>query len=290
MRHVLKVLFFLCFASCKMVIKANESTKDKYPGVDYVKVGELSGLYDDPYVFNLRNNKKELVFIGTEHTNNPKHKQFKIIETYFSHAVPQIVFHEGGPLLDTTHLKTSEEAIMNHQETGYLKFLCKNWGIPMENADLTAKEEFALMLQKFPQEELFLYYTVERLIYPFQHGFEANKTLQEAYSSFISNYLLKHGFPITAQQNDFTYFEKLYKKHLGQSFNLETYNYSKFNFLQDNGKFTQIGRTSKVMRDNALLDKIDQALDQHDRVFVIFGSAHALAVEPALVKIIKSKK
>ena len=290
MKHFFKALFlFACFASCKTLIKTSEPTNDQYPGVDYVKVGELTGLYDDPYVFNLRNNQKELVFIGTEHTNDPKHKQFKIIETYFSHAVPEIVFHEGGPLLDTTHLKTSEEAIMHHQETGYLKFLCKNWGIQMENADLTAREEFRLMLQKYSQEELFLYYTVERLIYPFQHGFEGKLTLQEAYSNFINNYLSKHSFPITTEQKDFNYFEKLYKKHIGTSFNLATYDYSKFNFLVDNGRFSQIGRASKVVRDNALLAKIDEALNRYDRVFVIFGSAHALAVEPALVKIIKNK-
>ncbi len=283
------ILLLTCFAGCKTASKTSASAESKYPGVDYVQVGKLTGLYDDPYIFNLRNGKKEIVFIGTEHTNNPKHKQFKIIETYFSHLVPQIAFHEGGPLSDSIQPKSDEEAIRNHQETGYLRVLCKNWDIKMENADLSAREEFASMLQRYPQEELFLYYTVERLIYPFQHGFEGNKTLPEAYTHFINTYMTRHNFPITAQQKDFGYFEKLYKKYLGKSFNTATYDYSQFNFLEDNGKFTQIGRASKVVRDNALLAKIDEALNRVDRVFVIFGSAHALAVEPALVQIIKSK-
>jgi hypothetical protein len=61
-------------------------------------------------------------------------------------------------------------------------------------------------------------------------------------------------------------------------------------YLHDEGVFGAVGRASKEIRDQALLNKIDQALDRYDRVFVVFGGSHRVAVEPALKKIMEKRR
>lgn len=45
-------------------------------------------------------------------------------------------------------------------------------------------------------------------------------------------------------------------------------------YLNDTGLFGRIGRASKDIRDQALLTKIDNAINEYDRVFVVFGASH----------------
>lgn len=65
---------------------------------------------------------------------------------------------------------------------------------------------------------------------------------------------------------------------------------SRFDFLSDKGTYCEIGRASKVIRDKALLKKIENALQHHDRIFITFGGAHVIAFEPALKQIIQASE
>ncbi|HEY8938126.1 MAG TPA: hypothetical protein VIM65_23045, partial [Cyclobacteriaceae bacterium] len=58
-------------------------------------------------------------------------------------------------------------------------------------------------------------------------------------------------------------------------------------YLGDSSVFGNVGRATKDVRDQALLKKIDDALNKYDRVFVVFGASHRVAVEPALKQIIQ---
>lgn len=56
-----------------------------------------------------------------------------------------------------------------------------------------------------------------------------------------------------------------------------------------NGKFQEIGRKSKNIRDQYLLNTIDSLLNQNDTVFVVFGGWHLLICKPGLKEIIEQK-
>jgi hypothetical protein len=47
---------------------------------------------------------------------------------------------------------------------------------------------------------------------------------------------------------------------------------------------------TKEVRDQALLMKIDSALNRYDKVLVVFGGSHRIAVQPALEQIINKKR
>jgi len=44
------------------------------------------------------------------------------------------------------------------------------------------------------------------------------------------------------------------------------------------------------LRDKYLLQQIEKQVKQHDKVFVLFGGWHVLAIKPALTQIIKKTK
>jgi hypothetical protein len=280
----------LCMLCCHGRKDSNVSTTPSYPMVDYVQVGLMLQDIGGPTVLDLKNNQgKQVVLIGCPHSRDTTAKEFDLLDIYFKHLKPQIAFNEGGTVREDVRYTSRNEAIHDRGETGLLKYHCDIAGIKMMNGDFTEEEEFSTMLKLYPKDELLLYYTFERFIIPYKYGMDSDKPLEEAYATFINGYLTKHGFPLTESEKIFDYIRQLYQQHTGQAFNLGKVDIEQFDFLNDNCKFCAIGRTSKVVRDEALLRKISDALDQYDRVFVTFGGAHALAIEPALKKLLREK-
>ena len=60
-------------------------------------------------------------------------------------------------------------------------------------------------------------------------------------------------------------------------------------YVNPNCKYCKIGRESKVVRDSVLLEKIQFELKSNDRVMVVFGHGHILAIEPALKKLMEKQ-
>lgn len=258
------------------------------PMIGYIEVADIIRGLAGPLVLDLKNpvSGKQVVVVGCPHSTDTTGKEFELMEIYFRHLRPDIAFNEGGPVSDSVHFSSRSEAILRNGETGYLKFLCDQAGIKMVDGDLAAKDEFAAMLQDYPREDLFLYYTIERFMWPAKFGANGNQSFESAYDGFINDYLIKNGFPVEASQKSLMYFQKLYSEKTGQPFDRDTFDISRFNFLSDNGKYCELGRASKVIRDKALLKKIENALEHYDRIFITFGGAHVIAFEPALKQLV----
>lgn len=282
----------LCFLSLLLILcqPATAQQAYQYPTIDYLTVGKIASTLGPPYIIDLRKDEKQLVLIGCSHTRDTTSKEFDVIALYFQSLQPQIAFNEGGQVPDSIHYNNRNESIVDKGETGFLKYLCDQQGIRMMNGDFTESDEFPVMLTRHPKEEVQLYYTIERFIWPYMNGFEGDIPLEEAYDNFIHHYLTKNEFPLTDEEKTFDYFKKLYQKHIGKAFDVATVDIEKFDFTTDNGKFCEIGRTSKEIRDDVLLSKIEEAFNQYDRIFVTFGGAHAIAIEPALRQMMNKER
>ncbi len=283
---LLVTTFLLLLFSCKEKSKPESITH--YETVDYVKVGQLFDSIKPPYIIDVQNGKKRIVFIGCEHQADTNHPQFKAIEHYFEVMRPQIAFNEGGE--DTEHYATPIAGILKNGETGMLKYCSDKASIKMMDGDMSDSLQFAYTSSYHTQEEWYLYYMIERLIVPFY--FDKNKTepLDTVFSKTTKGYFTRNGFKMSAEQLTLDHFKKVYKKYMGQPFDINNFDMEAFDYVNDNCKFCAIGRTSKIVRDSVLLTKIDNALDKYDRIIVTFGHGHALAVEPALRQIINRKR
>lgn len=263
---------------------------------DYVTVGKMMDTVKTPYVLDVQNGDKRVIFVGCEHVyDDTTHPQFKKMEMLFQALKPEIAFNEGGQVNKKYASKSA--AIMANGETGMLKFCADKAGIQMLNGDLQDSLEFKTMLKKVPREQLYLYFVVERIIGPYAMGAYREKTFDENVQQKIKKWFVDEGFPLAKNEQDLAYFKRLYKKYLGKDFNytgkeyrVEDFDLEDFDYINDNCKFCAIGRISKEVRDSVLLSKIDNALNKYDRVFITFGHGHALAVEPALREIVRRKR
>ncbi|ASZ14132.1 hypothetical protein KTO58_03340 [Chitinophaga pendula] len=278
------VLLFI-IAACK------GPARQKLKTIDYVTVGKMMDTIKPPYVIDLANHDKRLVFIGCDHNRDSTYPQFKVIEKYFNDIQPGITFNEGGQIADSVHFASLNEAVFRDGETGVLKFLSDKAGIRMMNGDVEDKTEYAIMLKRYPQDQLLLYYLMERLLIPYLYGAYGDKPFEELYNKAINKWFIANGFPVTEKQKSFDGFKQLYQHYTGVPFELKINSQiEKFDYINGGDcKFCAIGRGSKMTRDSLLLQKIDQALDKYDRVMVTFGHGHAISLKPALKEIMDSK-
>jgi hypothetical protein len=284
------VLFFILFHSCK-----KEEKQEKYPTIDYLtvklKLDTLNSRFQEsgysPTVSTFIKGNKSITFFGASHIRESDHPQFSALADAFKSQNPQIAFNEGGQVPDSVHFTNEKLAIENEGETGLLKMLCDQSSIKMMNGDMTAKHEFAELLSQFPREKIYLYMATERFLNPYKQGFLGKEPIEKVFLKDFVKYLDKYDFKLTEEEKSFDYVRKLYQKHFKQALNLdklvEVHDY----YLINTGEFGKIGRASKQIRDQVLLSKIDEALNTYDRVFVVFGASHWVAVQPALKTIIE---
>ncbi|MDR6653636.1 hypothetical protein [Chitinophaga ginsengisegetis] len=273
------------------IIACNTPAKEKLHTIDYVTVGKMMDTIRPPYVIDLTNKNKRLVFIGCDHNRDSTHPQFKAIEKYFNDLRPEITFNEGGQMPDSTHFSSLNQAASTRGEPGCLKYLSDKAGIRMMNGDTEDSLEFSITLKKYPQGQLLLYYLMERLVIPYLYGAYGSEPFEKVYNKAIENWFIKEGFPVSASQKTFDGFKQLYQHYTGVPFEAKlTPEIEKFDYINGGDcRFCAIGRTSKMVRDSILLDKIDQAFNKYDRVMVTFGHGHAVALKPALKQIVDRK-
>lgn len=287
------IVVTLCF-SCKQ-----KETRITYPTIDYLAVklkldtlnANLNQNGYSPTVTVLNHGKKNLVFFGTSHVRDADHPQFKAVEDFFTKYKPQIAFNEGGQVAETEHFSFSRDsAILKDGETGLLKYLCDKTKISLLNGDMSTDEEFAGLLSKFSREQVYLYLGIERFLQPYSQGFAGKTLIDSAFQKSFISYLEKYNFKPTTQERELSYLQKRYSQYFKQKVDLQNLINVHEYYLLDKGIFGQIGRESKCIRDQALLKKIDDALDKYDSVFVVFGASHWVAVQPALKYIIEKKR
>ncbi len=280
-------LFYLVFIGLFMVACTSSTVKNTvYQTRDYITVGKMMDSIKPPYIVDVASGNKRIVFIGCDHNNDSTHPQYAAIEKYAMALKPQVAFNEGGQIADTIHYTSRNMAAYNDGETGTLKYFADKLGIAMANGDTPFKNEWPLTMQKQTKNDLYLYYIVERFVVPYHYGGYGKQPFDSVFAKSAIPYLLKNGFPLQPQEQTFAWYKTLYKQALHHDFNIEQPDLEAFDYVNDSCHFCAVGRTSKMVRDSLLLNKIATALKTSNRILVTFGHGHALAVEPALKQLV----
>lgn len=280
-----------------------EVKQDFYPVLDYkivklhldtlnIRLREQAdsngGKYIIPYT-ELSNGQKRLVFFGTSHVRNVDHPQFSQLIDAFNKLKPEVAFNEGGNVRADQRYPSVDHAINANGEIGLLKFLCDSIGIRMLNGDMDERQEMAALLAIVPKDQLYLYMAMERFLYGYKNGHYQGTSLEEAWRNEFIPYVQHAGLGLSSEQQSFDTLKSLYRHYLNKDFNLDDLAEVHDYYLTDHGLLGDIGRATKIVRDQVLLSRIDSALSRYDRVMVVFGGSHRIAVEPALKEIIMRK-
>ena len=268
----------------------NSNSTEEYQTISYldIDIDSLGMLPNVPYVVDLKKDNKRLIVIGTLHSRDTNNPMFGSIEKIFKEFEPEIAINEGGQVHKKYRLK--KYAISDNGELGLLKFLSDNNNIKMLNGDMSDSAEFKELSTLFSVEKALLFFASERFVLPYTY-FGETKNIDSLYmSDFINGYLLKSGIVLYDKEKQFSYYKSLYKKYFNVNFSITDIHSDDFSPIRKTNQFCEIARKSKELRDKYLLRKIEEQLKYYDKVLVVFGGWHVLAIEPALKQIINKSK
>lgn len=230
---------------------------------------------------------KQLLYFGEQHGNDPNDSRFDTIQKYFSLFNPTIILNEGGQVTDTLHFKSREDAIMKKGTLGFLKFLADNAKLKLQNADCPDSIEISSLLRKYDKSKILYFLVLQRFVPQFVAGYNGATDLKAEYVKFTEKYLTTRcKLKLTENEKQWSYFEKLYSENNNNNkIDLKNFDMSQTEF--ENGELSNIKRSSLQIRDSVIIENIYKALQNHDKVFAVFGAAHLLAEKPTLEKLFK---
>lgn len=288
----MKKLFIIgCLIS--ILTSCHNTNSDKtecYKLISYldINIDSTGRLPQTPYVVDLEKENKHLIVIGTLHSRDTCDEMFTEIEKIFANMEPEVAINEGGEVSKVYADRNS--AIKNNGEIGLLKFLCDKQQIKMMNGDMPDDAEFEELAKNYSKDEALFFFASERFILPYTYWGESGNLDSLYKSDFIDGYLEPCGIELTTEEKEFSYYQYLYKKYYKKDFNIDSICPDNFSPIRKNGHFCDVARKSKELRDQYLLQQIEEQLTNHDKVLVIFGGWHVLAIEPALTQIINKKE
>lgn len=276
-RTVLLATSIVVFSFAASTLSA-ESKKPVKPR-SYLELASTGKLSIVPYVWERRTNGKHIVVIGTRHIRNPRSPMYDRIESIFKRVKPQLVIHENvaPPALSAM---TRDQAIEAGADLGFSVHAARKYGASIRSGDASVQDEFKSLLAHYPPGDVLVFVTAQRLIG--SNRKPSVKSIVAEYPSFFENYLARNGIPKRQGFETWDGFLREYKRVMGRPFSRDSWNPDFINPTLNTGRLSEIARNSDALRDRYLLASIKKALQEQDRVVVVFGGWHVLALEPEL--------
>lgn len=232
-----------------------------------------------PYVWERRVGRKHLVVIGTRHSNDPDAPMHARIDAILDRVRPQLVLHESTAPAALAELPR-ENAIRVGADVGAAAVAARRVGARFVSGDAAVADEVAALLRDFSPREVFVFMVAQRHI-----GNVPTPNLTEAaagYPAFFREYLAPAGLPAPPAWATWNGFLHEYRAVFGAPLTAAGWDPSSFSAIRTDGRLSGISRATNRVRDDALRAAIEDGLRRHDRVAVVFGGWHVLALEPTL--------
>lgn len=245
----------------------------------YLQPKQAGRLPSVPYVVEHQSGTKHLVVLGTYHLLDPHAPMYQRMAAIFEGFKPQFVLHESHAP-DDLATETRDRAIRRGADLGFTVQLARQLGIPTESADAPSSVEIHELLAHHPAKDVFVYLVATRLV-----GSYRNPDLKEAaseYPSFFRTQVIGNGVPVEPGWDTWEGFLLQYRSVTGQPVTTKTWNPQRLSPTVQMGTLNQVARTSDSLRDQYVLAAIRKSLQKHDRVIVVFGGAHVVALESEL--------
>lgn len=232
-----------------------------------------------PYIWERRAGGKHVVVLGTRHSFDPGSPMYPRIEKVFNRVRPQLVLHESEAPAALKSMPR-DQAIKTGADLGFAVHLARKHGAATRSADAAPREEIRALLDKYSPQDVLVFLTAQRLIGNVRAPNMSSAAAE--YPEFFTQYLVRNGFPASVEWKTWDGFLEAYENATGQPLSPDTWNRELFSPIKNTGRLSDVARSTNAVRDQQFLTEVRRALRDHDRVVVVFGSWHVLALEPVL--------
>ncbi len=241
------------------------------------------------YTYTLEKGDKVLCFFGATHTNDPLHPIFNEIKNLFDVVKPDMVYVEGyryanthkQELIRELQAETPEHSKIQGESHFTLK-LASDSGIAFTSPEPEFSQEISHIVAKgFSKRDIFCYY-IYRMIAQYQ------RTTKKVDIHDCEQYLTRSIDSFKSLEGWDTAEINVFKKEIFDTINLldlDTYR-NETNPVPRPGTerstIQKVSAESGDFRDSYILDHIYKDLQNHNKIFIVYGSSHAVRLEPAL--------
>lgn len=241
-----------------------------------------------PYIVEIHRSNKTLLFYGSEHTNNPAHAQFKDIKKRWKkftvNTEKPIALVEGH--FDEVSEKETEDEIKSIVAGGEAQFvvhLARADGVEVSSPEPEKVWEANELSKEFGREAVVFFYFVRQIAW--WNGFTEKLDIQSEAKSMLA--LMKGLYKW--EDVDFTLdrmtavHEELFGKPV--EWDNAQWIYDITTPATQEYVTNKLARRSGELRDSYILEQILKYWDNGRNMFLVFGSSHAIRLEPALRKL-----
>lgn len=242
-----------------------------------------------PYLFKLKKNKQVLYYFGVEHSINPQHKQFNLLEDFFNEFVQdkfkeKVIFIEGNEIPIKALLENRDENIKKLGERALLLSLALKNNIPYIYGELSFQEEANILNEKFSQEHI-AYFYITRLISGLLRK-KPDMNFEQALSFAVDDW--SHHLDWNRELFTVDKIKEIHKELFKEEMSSKSVELIKKICIPVNEDFSminKIARMSTETRDKAVLEKIKQEWQTGKSIFIMYGHNHSEPQEVFLRKL-----
>jgi hypothetical protein len=246
-----------------LVLSAHIMTMDEY--------NQVVDTHARPYIVQIEENPGAVLLYGSEHTRDPNDPQITDIQIKWEAFKPTIALVEG-------RLGFLAEGFMNpiteFGEGGLVYKLARDDGLPAYTWELQRENEVALMLAKYPKEQVALFY----ILRPYAGNLRYGKP--EDQNAVLKQYI-KERTQIPGLEDTFKNVEDI-----DRIWNRDFKDYPDWRDTSDEygwpGYLDEIADAANTIRNEHLAQLIVYFVREGERVFVVAGSSHAVSLDAAL--------
>lgn len=241
---------------------------------DYSKQGiEL------PYVLDIKNGTKRLVYYGARHSFDPADSMFIDIEKRFYELDPDLVFNEGGD--GWPEIADRDSTIILTGDPGFTRYLGRKSKAVVKSIEPPDSAEYAYLLSKFNKNDVVLMYAC-RQIDQFRQQEGVTDSTFTAYMEFFLNQMRDNGMPLNDNEVRMDHVKAHYQALLKSPLNWKTFDPTIYYPTHSQTLLNEIMRESTYFRDRYIISQLQQAFKRSDKIFIVMGGSHLVIEEPAL--------
>jgi len=261
--------FFLIFGVNVTMVQHQIMSYQEYAKIDH----------DVPYVYRLTKGNQVLFYFGANHSCDPNNEQYPLLEKLWDEFLQLTKGQDAVVLIEGTLRNvqiTKQEAITKGGgEGGLVTFLAHQAGIRRFCPEPDEQELNTELQKAFSADEISYRMFAQRCL-QFNRYKAVDSDLD--FERFYQGYSTRFDF------SELSHMKSIHDKLFETPFdpNDEQFFYNTTNPVDDKTIINKVCRQASILRDQCIVDHIQQLIAQGKNIFIVYGSSHAVMQEQAI--------